>query len=116
MRDARAPHVVGWAGEASGRRLDMHKCDSPTSACAASATARCRDVAGCDVVELKCHNATHCARAVLRRAWSGWGARDYLQLQLKQSHQIARDALATKPHSALPRGTLDFWSEHTCEE
>ena len=116
MRDARAPHVVGWAGEASGRRLDMHKCDSPTSACAASATARCRDLAGCDVVELKCHNATHCARAVLRRAWSGWGAPDYLHLQLKQCRQIARDALATKPHSALPRGTLDFWSEHTCEE
>ena len=66
------PRVVGWAGEASGRRLDVHKCGSLTSQCAASATARCRDVAGCDVVELKCHNATHCARgAAARVVWLG---------------------------------------------
>ena len=93
----------------------MHKCDTPTSQCAASATARRRDVAGCDVVD-SVHNAAALRRAVLRRAWSGWGAPDYLQLQLKQCRQIARDALATKPHSALPRATLDSWSEHTREE
>ena len=105
------PRVVGWpASPAAGSTSTSA---ARYLACAASATARCRDVAGCDVVG---SSATMRRTAPLRAAarGSGWGAPIICTCSSSSAARL-RDALATAAQR-ITACDADFWSEHTCEE